>query len=161
MCSRVAASIALATGFGPQMIVDEVEAYQNRAVALASSLRYSPATGSVTAPNGVTSNVHFMRGEGELASLRKQLFLTRERSPLFDTARWTRNLEQGFEEAWRRFVQGTDSEDTPEWQAAPDDLKKTCSIWVKDEDELDDLGAYSHRSTFLTRQRVAGGEIVS
>lgn len=161
MCSRVAASIALATGFGPQMIVNEVEAYQERAVSLASTSRYLPATGHVTGPNGVTATVNFMRGEGELASLRKQLFLTRERSPLFDTARWTRNLEQGYEEAWRRFVQGTDSEDTPEWQAAPAALKQSCSIWVQDSDEADDLGASRHRSSFVTAQRLTGGEIVS
>ncbi|KDN40777.1 glycosyltransferase family 41 protein [Tilletiaria anomala UBC 951] len=81
------------------------------------------------APSGAVSR----RSKGELSDLRKQLFLTREQSPLFDTRAWVRALERGYEEAWRRWVAGTDSEDTVEWQALPPDAPEKISshIWVQ------------------------------
>lgn len=85
------------------MIVNNLEEYEERAVALASSL-------SPSAPNA-----------GELTEIRKSLFLARDRMPLFDTKRWVRNFEQGLEEAWKRWEEGTDRKDSG------------C-IWVKDEE---------------------------
>ncbi|EPQ28914.1 uncharacterized protein PFL1_03715 [Pseudozyma flocculosa PF-1] len=123
MCSRVAASIVRATGFGPQMEVDSERAYEDRAVALAESLRYT-----ADPPAGAVSR----RGSGELSDLRRALFLTRDTSPLFDTRRWVRDLERGYEEAWRRWVAGTDVEDSAEWEALPDDApeKRSGHIWI-------------------------------
>ena len=94
MASRVAASIAVATGLGPEMIVSSPEAYEERAVNLAAGLRYQlvqPQSGAL--PESLEGGVQ-RRSMGELAELRKKLFLTRESSPLFDTQRWTVNLEK-------------------------------------------------------------------
>ncbi|PWN95615.1 hypothetical protein FA09DRAFT_134809 [Tilletiopsis washingtonensis] len=50
------------------------------------------------APSGTVTR----RESGELAELRRKLFLTRDRHDgLFDTLAWTRALEKGYEEAWR------------------------------------------------------------
>ncbi|CAH7685888.1 hypothetical protein PPACK8108_LOCUS20483 [Phakopsora pachyrhizi] len=68
--------------------------------------------------------------------LRQNLFFSREKSVLFDTARWTKNLEKGYLEAWRRFVLGLDDEESVEWNNCQDSgLKGSCSIWLKDEEE--------------------------
>ena len=96
MCSRVGSSIAYATGYGGQMVVDSLEAYENRAVKLALSVTPMRKTGGSTGRDG----------RGELAVLQKNLFMSRGTMPLFDTQRWTKNLEKGYEEAWRRWVQG-------------------------------------------------------
>ncbi|KAL5495255.1 hypothetical protein ACEPAI_718 [Sanghuangporus weigelae] len=95
MCSRVGASIAFATGFGSQMVVDSLKAYEERAVSLALSVT-SSTFGRFGGGTGL----------GELADLRFNLFKNRERMPLFDCQRWTRNLEKGYIEAWRRWVRG-------------------------------------------------------
>ncbi|GAA6060386.1 hypothetical protein JCM10212_004639 [Sporobolomyces blumeae] len=151
MCSRVAASIAVATGFGPEMIVSSPEAYEERAVALASGLTYrviEPVPGAL--PESVEGKRQ-RRGVGELAELRKKLFLTRESSPLFDTKRWTVNLEKGLVEAWHRWVRGTEFEDSPEWQqggsnghaSAPvtpmTTERQTSCIWVADDHDATNI----------------------
>ena len=76
------------------------------------------------------------RGKNELSDLRKQLFLTREQSRLFDTRAWVRALERGYAEAWRRWVAGTDCEDSPEWQALPPDAPEKISshIWLNSDE---------------------------
>ncbi|THH17005.1 hypothetical protein EW146_g3727 [Bondarzewia mesenterica] len=77
MCSRVGASVVRTTGFGNQMIMNSLEEYEDRAVSLAGSVRYSgerTSTGSVT------------KGHGELINLRRNLFLDRYNVSLFDTA---------------------------------------------------------------------------
>ncbi|KAF9144257.1 hypothetical protein BG015_000172, partial [Linnemannia schmuckeri] len=65
-------------------------------------------------PNGVQqpmtaapqqSIVHWM-GHGPLMELRRALWEHRDQSLLFDTLRWTRNLEKGLCEAWRRWETG-------------------------------------------------------
>ena len=123
MCSRVGASIARATGYGDQMIVTSGEQYERRAVELASSIALSPATdGHDEAPIGT----------GELYQLRKALYLSRSTSPLFDTRAWVRDLERGYEEAWRRWVVGTEFEDSPEWHASDGAEKKSGCIWLSD-----------------------------
>ncbi|GAA5862952.1 hypothetical protein JCM1840_002337 [Sporobolomyces johnsonii] len=124
MCSRVAASIAVATGFGPEMIVSSPEAYEERALALAAGLDYE-----LVQPDGEEGPVQ-RRSKGELAQLRKKLFLTRERSPLFDTRRWTGNLEKGLIESWERWVRGQEFEDGPEFGTGPE--RATSCIWVED-----------------------------
>ncbi|KAG9035838.1 hypothetical protein FRB95_010432 [Tulasnella sp. JGI-2019a] len=101
MCSRVASSIVMATGFGEKMIVSSLEEYEERAVSLAASL-------TPTAPNA-----------GEIMGIRKNLFLSRDRMPLFDTERWVRNFEKGLEEAWKR------------WETGTDQVGSGC-IWVED-----------------------------
>lgn len=94
MCSRVAASIAAATGFGPEMIVPSDLEYERRALDLAGSLVYEYIPPDPSKPAGSLEGREQRRAKGELAELRKQLFLTREHSPLFDTKRWVHNLEK-------------------------------------------------------------------
>lgn len=77
LCSRVAASIVASTGFGDQMVVNSIQQYEDRAVQLANSLKYTPDR----------------VGSGELYELRRKLFMSREDSALFDTLQWTRNAE--------------------------------------------------------------------
>lgn len=115
MCSRVASSIALATGFGESMIVANEREYEERAVSLACSISYRDEVNS----DGTTDR----RGVGELMELRKNLILNRDRMPLFDTARWTRNLEKGFEEIWRRWEDSC----KPPWTAKDEDGGVTVS----------------------------------
>lgn len=120
MCSRVGASIAYATGFGDQMVVDSERGYEERAVQWAKGLSYTY--------HGTSQRRR--EGKGDLMDLRKKLFLTREQSRLFDTQRWTRNLEQGYREAWRRWVMGEEMEDL-----APSALHRSGSIWISDPDD--------------------------
>ncbi|OBZ79822.1 putative UDP-N-acetylglucosamine--peptide N-acetylglucosaminyltransferase SEC [Grifola frondosa] len=124
MCSRVAASMANATGFGDQMIVRTIEEYESRAVALANSVRYVPVPDQ--------SGKILRREQGELMELRRNLFLNRDTMPLFDTVRWTRNLEKGLREAWRRWVEGTQYELSDEWNACEGPEKESGCIWVLD-----------------------------
>lgn len=72
------------------------------------------------------------RGRGELAALRRHLFTTRDASALFDTQAWVRALEAGLREAWRRWVAGTDADDSPEFRALARDAPEKVSphIWV-------------------------------
>ncbi|WFD03499.1 hypothetical protein MOBT1_002190 [Malassezia obtusa] len=74
------------------------------------------------------------RGHGELTELRRRLFLRRDTCPLFDTRGWTRALEAGYREAWRRWEAGTDTEDSPEWDALPAHAPEKLSshIWLND-----------------------------
>ncbi|GAA5914406.1 hypothetical protein JCM6882_008223 [Rhodosporidiobolus microsporus] len=131
MCSRVAASIAVATGFGPQMIVSSAEEYERRALELASGLVYDTVPADKSKPASTLEGREQRRGRGELAEMRKTLFLTREQSPLFDTKRWVRNLEKGLTEAWERWVRGHEFEDAPEWIDGPG--RSTSCIWIDDD----------------------------
>ncbi|KAI0244842.1 hypothetical protein L0F63_001158 [Massospora cicadina] len=132
MCSRVAASIAYATGYGERMVTDSEASYADQAVKLATSLsyRYVKATNSqvVLERLGLASSPHLPAdqevldhrlGQGELIELRKALFLTRDHSRLFDTPRWVRNLEQGYTEAWKRWESGDDDKSFPLAYQAP------------------------------------------
>ncbi|GAA5799558.1 hypothetical protein HPULCUR_004974 [Helicostylum pulchrum] len=120
MCSRVGASIAMATGFGDEMVVMSEKQYEERVVELAHSVSYTYQT-SIT-------GTMVRRGHGALMDLRKRLFLSREQSRLFDTQRWTRNLERGFSEAWKRWVT------TEEFEDLVSNEKSGC-IWVVDPDD--------------------------
>ena len=80
--------------------------------------------------------VLYRRGEGELIELRHKLFLSRDKCPLFDTRGWVRALEAGYKEAWRRWENSTDCEDSPEWESLPLDApeKRSGHIWLQDPD---------------------------
>ncbi|KAI4716774.1 TPR-like protein [Aureobasidium sp. EXF-10727] len=104
MCSRMAASIL--KGALPKTPVDVREAaekdliassdteYEEMAVRLGKGLAYPKAGPDVG------------KGTGRLVELRKVLTESRWTSALFDTARWTRDLEDAYDEAWRRWVNG-------------------------------------------------------
>ena len=78
--ARVAASLLQAVGL-PELITHSLEAYEERAVRLA------------TRPV-------------ELAELRAKLAENRPRTPLFDTERFARHLERAYEMMWERHVRG-------------------------------------------------------
>ncbi|EGO24549.1 glycosyltransferase family 41 protein [Serpula lacrymans var. lacrymans S7.9] len=117
MCSRVAASVANATGFGQHMVVSSREEYEERAISLAKSLCYEVHHDS-------RGDMELKTG-GELINLRRNLFLNRDVMPLFDAKRWTKNLEKSYRAAWRRWVDGS------MFRCVDDG-----NIWVKDEDEI-------------------------
>ncbi|KAJ1999959.1 hypothetical protein GGI06_005999 [Coemansia sp. S85] len=89
------------------MVVGSAEEYIERAVEWAHSASHRYEGEGVRV------------GCGPAAELRRQLFLARDQSRLFDTQRWTRNLERGLEEAWRRWTTGED--DHPLVPAIDDD----------------------------------------
>jgi protein O-GlcNAc transferase len=53
--------------------------------------------------------------------------------PLFDTARWTRNVENAYAEAWRRWETGTEFEDSEEWRACEGEEKQSACIRVREQ----------------------------
>lgn len=113
MCSRVAASEAGATGFGNEMVVGSMQEYEDRAVDLANSLQHGPL-------------IHDKGGrKNGLINLRRNLYLNRDKMPLFDTQRWTRNVEKGYQAAWARWVTGSQKGE------------KSGCIFVRDDDAID------------------------
>ena len=82
--SRVAASLLKAAGL-PDLVMDSPQAYE--AMAL-----------------------HLARDAGALQALKTRLAAGRETNPLFDTARFTRNLETAYVAMWERAERG----ETPE-----------------------------------------------
>lgn len=158
MCSRLGASVAHATGLGNHMIVPDLAEYEKRAIAFAMGhtytvlpLSYSPTPSSP--PFGLHPKQEWhghnynhalqqhwpplvRRATGPLADLRRWLYLNRYRIPLYDTLRWVRNLEKGLEEAWRRWVVGTEFQLSPEWDASPANCpeKTSSAIWIRDDD---------------------------
>ncbi|KAK5276270.1 hypothetical protein LTR16_011495, partial [Cryomyces antarcticus] len=79
-----------------ELIVGSDEEYEEVAVRLGRGLRHETRPGSVGA--GV--------GKGRLVELRKLLYEARWTSALFDTRRWVSDLEDAYEELWRRWVAG-------------------------------------------------------
>ncbi|KAI5789284.1 UDP-N-acetylglucosaminyltransferase [Pyronema domesticum] len=73
-----------------RLITHSCSSYESRAVELASSLVY-------------TSHG---QGSGELLEIRRRLWEARWGEGLFDTARWVRDLEVGYEEVWKRWERG-------------------------------------------------------
>jgi len=100
MCSRMAASILKGalpknkegTRAAVELVATSEEDYEEKAIALGRSLSY---------PHGCQG-----RGVGRLMELRKMLYHARWTSALFDTRRWVRDLEDAYDEAWRRWVNG-------------------------------------------------------
>jgi predicted O-linked N-acetylglucosamine transferase (SPINDLY family) len=74
-----------------ELIAEDENQYEQFAVKLASGFVYDR--------NGV--------GTGRLSELRKLLYESRSTSALFDTKRWVSDLESAYQEAWRRWVEGT------------------------------------------------------
>ncbi|KAI0322338.1 glycosyl transferase family 41-domain-containing protein [Amylostereum chailletii] len=124
MCSRIGASMVHATGFGEQMTASSLLDYEERAVSFAQDISFASR---VTNTGTVVELTH-----GKLVDLRKNLFLNRDRMPLFDTARWTQNLEKGYKEAWRRWAMGTEFEASTEWNECTGPEKDSGCIWVED-----------------------------
>ncbi|KAF1940006.1 TPR-like protein [Clathrospora elynae] len=97
MCSRMAASILKGalpkSPAGVQAAKDLIAAdddeYEEMAVRLASDCTY----------NGY-------RAHGRLSELRRMLYKSRWTSPLFDTRRWVRDLEDAYEIAWKKWERG-------------------------------------------------------
>jgi predicted O-linked N-acetylglucosamine transferase (SPINDLY family) len=97
MCSRMAASILKGalpkTPAGVQaakeLIASTDDEYEDMAVKLASDCTY---------------NGH--RASGRLSELRHMLYESRWSSPLFDTKRWVRDLEDAYEIAWKKWING-------------------------------------------------------
>ncbi|XP_010239774.1 probable UDP-N-acetylglucosamine--peptide N-acetylglucosaminyltransferase SEC isoform X2 [Brachypodium distachyon] len=81
MATRVAGSLCLATGLGDEMIVSSTKEYEDRAVELATN----PA---------------------ELRILTNKLKQARLTCPLFDTARWVRNLDRAYFKMWNLYCSG-------------------------------------------------------
>jgi len=133
MCSRMAASIlkgALPKGeegerAASELIARDDQEYEEFAIRLASSLQYrlvNPALNRMNQPvvvnggwnNGGVTEQHqqaqalmpYGEGVGRLAELRKLLWKSKWTCALFDTRRWVRDLEDAYEEAWRRWVEG-------------------------------------------------------
>jgi protein O-GlcNAc transferase len=77
---RVAASLLHAVGM-PELAAPDLAAYERRAIELA-------------------------RAPAELANLRARLDAARRTSPLFDTARFARDLERAYERMWTVHVSG-------------------------------------------------------
>lgn len=102
MCSRMAASILKgALPKGPageqaalELVAENDDAYEVMAVKLANGMTYHMADGG------------YGQAQGRLWDLRKLLFDAKWHCALFDTRRWVRDLEEAYEEAWRRWVNG-------------------------------------------------------
>ncbi|KAJ4822541.1 hypothetical protein Tsubulata_022391 [Turnera subulata] len=81
MATRVAGSLCLATGLGDEMIVNSMKEYEERAVSLALD-------------------------RPKLQALTNKLKAVRMTCPLFDTARWVRNLERSYFKMWNIHCSG-------------------------------------------------------
>ncbi|KAK5660119.1 hypothetical protein OQA88_13588 [Cercophora sp. LCS_1] len=102
MCSRMAASIlkgalpksAEGDTAAKELIAAGESEYEEAAIRLATGLRYDTRKG-------------YGEGLGRLAELRMLLWKSKWTCALFDTRRWVRDLEDAYDEAWRRWVDGT------------------------------------------------------
>ncbi|XP_048333026.2 probable UDP-N-acetylglucosamine--peptide N-acetylglucosaminyltransferase SEC [Ziziphus jujuba] len=81
MATRVAGSLCLATGVGEEMIVSSLKEYEEKAVSLALN-------------------------PSKLQDLTNRLKAARLTCPLFDTARWVRNLERAYFKMWNLYCNG-------------------------------------------------------
>jgi predicted O-linked N-acetylglucosamine transferase (SPINDLY family) len=81
---RVAASLLYAIGL-PELVTDSLSAYEARALDLA-------------------------RQPARLGAIKAKIVANRDGFPLFDTARFTRNLEGAYSEMWRRYQEGAPPE---------------------------------------------------
>lgn len=81
MATRVAGSLCFATGFGEEMVVSSMQEYEEKAVSLALS-------------------------PSRLQALTAKLKAVRLTCPLFDTARWVRNLDRAYYKMWNLYCSG-------------------------------------------------------
>ncbi|CAD6456699.1 a69aa3e8-c77a-470f-9550-d0152119600b [Sclerotinia trifoliorum] len=101
MCSRMAASIlkgALPRSeegkrAASELIAKDEEQYEEFAIRLAKNFHYDTSMG-------------YGIGRGRLGDLRRLLYENRYDCALFDTRRWVRDLEEAYEVAWGRWVDG-------------------------------------------------------
>lgn len=106
MCSRMAASIlkgALPKSLAGEqaardLVAEDDEAYEKIAIKLANSISYHMTAGG------------YGQANGRLWELRKLLFDAKWTCALFNTRRWVSDLEQAYEEAWRRWVEGIEGD---------------------------------------------------
>lgn len=102
MCSRMAASIlkgALPNSpageqAAVELIAEDDASYEEAAIKLANSISYRITRGG------------YGEGSGRLAEIRRLLFDSKWSCALFNTRRWVSDLEDAYEEAWRRYVAG-------------------------------------------------------
>lgn len=104
MCSRMAAGIVggalnLDTVEGQRarddLVAENEDDYENKAIKLAKGMTYNfDGMGEVP------------MAQGRLTELRRMLWKGRWTSKLFDTRRWTKDLELAYEEVWRKWVEG-------------------------------------------------------
>ena len=102
MCSRMAASIlkgALPKGpegdrAAAELIAADDNEYEKSAIGLANGVSYRITDDGYGEPSG------------RLAELRKLLWQSKWDCPLFDTRRWVADLEDAYDEVWRRWVAG-------------------------------------------------------
>ncbi|GAB2295664.1 hypothetical protein Dimus_029818 [Dionaea muscipula] len=81
MATRVAGSLCLATGIGDEMVVNSMREYEEKAVSLALN-------------------------RPKLQDLTNRLKAVRMTCPLFDTARWVKNLERAYFKMWNIYCSG-------------------------------------------------------
>lgn len=93
--SRGAVSMLLTQGV-TELVVDDFESYEAKAIELG-------------------------RSPDRLKSLRRQLKNARETMPLFDTAKWSRNVEAAYRAVWDRYVANERSSDIVVTQTCIDD----------------------------------------
>lgn len=77
-----------------ELIADNEEEYERRAVQLATELSYTISADG------------YGQGEGRLDQIRRLLWESKWDCGLFDTRRWVSDVETAYEEAWRRWVAG-------------------------------------------------------
>lgn len=102
MCSRMAASILRGAlpkteegnAVAEELMCDNEAEYEEIAIQLATSLKYH------------TTGDGYMSGRGKLSDIRRLLWESKWTCGLFNTRRWVRDLEEAYEEAWRRWVDG-------------------------------------------------------
>lgn len=109
MCSRMAASIlkgalpkdTAGAQAAAELIAEDDDGYEAMAIKLANGISYHMAPG----PGGP-----YGQAEGRLWDLRKLLFDAKWTCALFDTRRWVRDLEDAYEQAWGRWVDGVEGD---------------------------------------------------
>ncbi|KAL0465679.1 glycosyl transferase family 41 domain-containing protein [Neurospora intermedia] len=125
MCSRMAASIlkgALPKSEAGRQAAEDLIAgddyeYENRAIKLANGLTYELVVDGFSMPgyngaggagggHGGYRASYYGKPVGRLAELRKLLWESKWTCALFDTRRWVRDLEDAYEQAWQRWVDG-------------------------------------------------------
>jgi predicted O-linked N-acetylglucosamine transferase (SPINDLY family) len=104
MCSRMAASIL--KGALPKSPLDVRQAAENDLIASSESEYEEMAVRLGKQLSYPKSGPGVGKGVGRLVELRKILTEARWTSALFDTTRWTRDLEDAYDEVWRRWLSG-------------------------------------------------------
>lgn len=77
-----------------ELIAPSEAEYEQMAIRLVSGLNYD------------TTSSDYGQGQGRLAEMRKLLWDSKWRCGLFNTRRWVSDVEDAYEEAWRRWVAG-------------------------------------------------------